>query len=280
MEGKRNKIKEQNRSMFFKIWLRIGIPILTVTIVALVLFANLFLVSVEMLQGSRLKTIGTEGALILSGEDLTDRAQVDEFFRFSSRFHVVWVLFDPEDREAARSDFYSYTEDLEMLARYQEMEENLLGVHEGRSDFFDKPVNVFDYNYWYEERPVPTPQGEYTLYCASVTATWPSQQRVLICLGLVILAVMVVLTLFIARSYYKIYKKQQALEEAYSQKVNALAHDLKTPMMVISGYSENFLAEIQTGKKTHYAEKILENVNKMNAIVEEMLEFTGIRQTG
>ncbi|MDE7476446.1 MAG: hypothetical protein K2M91_00605 [Lachnospiraceae bacterium] len=37
---------------------------------------------------------------------------------------------------------------------------------------------------------------------------------------------------------------------------------------------ENFLAEIQTEKRTHYAEKILENVNKVNTIVEEMLEFT------
>lgn len=275
----RNKVgkKEQNRGIFLRIWLRIGIPMLTVTIVALVLFANLFLVSVELLQGSRLKTVGTEGALILSGKDLTDMAQVEEFFRFSSRFHVVWVLFDSAGRETARSDIYNYTEDLEMLARYQKMEDELLEVHKGKSDFFDKPVNVLDYNYWYEERPVPSPQGEYTLYCASVTATWPSHQRALISLGLVILAVMAVMTLFIARSYYKIYKKQQVLEEAYSQKVNALAHNLKTPMMVISGYSENFLAEIQTEKKLYYTEKILENVNKMNTIVEEMLEFTRTR---
>lgn len=85
---------------------------------------------------------------------------------------------------------------------------------------------------------------------------------------------MFLLTLFIARSYDKLYRKQQAVESAYSQKVNALAHHLKTPMMVISGYSENFLAEIQVGKRVHYAEEILENVKKMSVIVEEMLEFT------
>ena len=67
------------------------------------------------------------------------------------------------------------------------------------------------------------------------------------------------------------------MEADYSGKVNALAHGLKTPMMVISGYSENFLAEVQVEKREHYAEKILENVSKMNGIVEEMLEFTASR---
>ena len=45
-------------------------------------------------------------------------------------------------------------------------------------------------------------------------------------------------------------------------------YNLKTTMMVISGYSENFLAEVRTEKRMHYAEKILENVNKMNMLVE------------
>ena len=119
-----------------------------------------------------------------------------------------------------------------------------------------------------------TPQGEYSLYCAGVSALWLDRGEKLIMMGLGLIAVMVVLTLFIAQSYYKLHKRQKAMESAYSQKVNALAHNLKTPMMVISGYSENFLAEIQTEKRIHYAEKILENVNKMNAVVEEMLEFT------
>lgn len=267
--------KKSNKRMFLKIWLRLAVPILAVTIVALYLVGNLVLGSMELLQGgSRLETIGTEIAWSLSGRDLTEKSAAETLLDLSM-FHMVGILFDPEGREVARTDFYDDAEDSEMIARYQQMEETILNVHTEKSILPNNQVNAFDYNYWYEKRSVPTPQGEYTLYCAGVTATWPEHRNALVCLGMAILATVAVLTLLIAGSYYKIHKKQQAMEAAYSQRVNNLAHNLKTPMMVISGYSENFLAEIQTEKKTHYVERILENVNKMNAIVEEMLEFTG-----
>ncbi len=97
--------------------------------------------------------------------------------------------------------------------------------------------------------------------------------------GAGIFALMALLTVGIARSYYKIYRKQQAVEENFRQQVNTLAHSLKTPMMVISGYSENLLAEIQTEKRAQYTQNLLENVHKMNGLVEEMLEYTARRQT-
>ena len=278
MKGNRKRNNERTKHMFLKIWLRIGIPILAVTVVALFLFGILLLLSVEMVNGGhRVQIIGAELAQILSNTDLTDKAAVENQLDLS-KYHMIGILFDPNGREVARSDFHNDTEDSDRIYEYQKMEDTLLEIHEGKGFLQNNQVHAFEDNYWYDERPVLTPRGEYMLYCAGVTATWHGHQRELIFVALMVLALMVILTIFIALSYYRIHKMQQAMEADYSQKVNVLAHNLKTPMMIISGYSENFLAEIQTDKKTHYAEKILENVNKMNTIVEEMLEFTSTKQ--
>lgn len=268
-----------NRHIFMKIWMRIGIPILAVTIIALYLVLNLCLYSMELLRGSRVEHISVEMALILSNTDLADEVAVEKQLDLLSAYDMVGVLFDPDGREVARSNLYRYTDmEKELMTKYQKMEDTIMKLHAGKEMPGYDQINVFNQNYWYTDGPVSTPQGEYMLYCAGVSALWIDHHDRLIAMGLGILAVMVVLTLFIAMGYDRLRRRQQALEAAYSQKVNALAHNLKTPMTVISGYSENFLAEIQTEKRMHYAEKILENVNKMNAIVEEMLEFTREKQ--
>ncbi|MDE7273966.1 MAG: hypothetical protein K2N95_13055 [Lachnospiraceae bacterium] len=283
MKGNRKRnhkkaIRKENKHMFINIWMRTGIPILAVTITALYFFLNFVLINMELLSGSRVEKISVELALILSKTDLSDEAAVEKKLDLSA-FDMVGVLFDPDGREVARSNWYRYTDMEEgLMTKYQEMEETIIKVHAGKEMNRNNQVYAFDYNYWYAEGPVSTPQGEYSLYCAGVTGSWPRYYSKLTAMGLGIFAVMAALTLFIALSYYNLHRRQQAMETAYGQKVNALAHNLKTPMMVISGYSENFLAEIQTEKRTHYAEKILENVNKMNAIVEEMLEFTRDKQ--
>lgn len=271
-----NITRKRNKHMFIKIWMRIGIPILAVTNIALYLVLNLCLYSMELLRGSRVEHISVELALILSNTDLADEAAVEKQLNLLSNYDMVGVLFDPDGREVARSNLYRYTDiEEDLMMKYQKMVETIMKLHAGKEVPRYNQVNVFDDTYWYTQGPVITPQGEYPLYCAGVSALWLDQGGNLIMMGLGIIAVMVILTLFIALSYDRLHKRQQALEAAYSRKVNALAHNLKTPMMVISGYAENFLAEIQTEKRVHYAEKILENVNKMNATVEEMLEFTG-----
>ena len=71
---KRNDRNTKKEHMFLKIWLRTGLPILLISAAALFLVAGLLLSAVEMLGGQRIGQIGTELALILSKQDLTDRA--------------------------------------------------------------------------------------------------------------------------------------------------------------------------------------------------------------
>lgn len=267
--------KKNDKHMFLRIWLRAGIPILAAMVVVLYILLYFALISIEMINGSRVERISVEMAYRLSNTDMTDKTAIEEQLDSLSDFDMVGILFDRDGSEIARSDADRYMDaGEELIAQYHELEETILEIYTGNDRIRKNQVYAFAPNYWYAESPVWTPQGEYVLYCAGVSSLWQERGGRLVPMGMGIFAAVVILTLCIAWSYYNLYKKQQAMEAAYSQKVNALAHSLKTPMMVISGYSENFLAEIEVEKRMHYAEKILENVNRMNAVVEEILEFT------
>ncbi len=56
--------------------------------------------------------------------------------------------------------------------------------------------------------------------------------------------------------------------------IDAMAHDLKTPMAAISAYAENLSNHIGTDKQDYYAGKIEEKVALMNKMVDDMLAFS------
>lgn len=60
--------------------------------------------------------------------------------------------------------------------------------------------------------------------------------------------------------------------------MNSMAHDLKTPLTVMSGYAENLKENIQTDKREHYADAILENTNYMNGIITDVLGLSKLEE--
>ncbi len=70
---------------------------------------------------------------------------------------------------------------------------------------------------------------------------------------------------------WKTYQRREELEQQRRDTTNAIAHDLKTPLAVISGYAENLVSNVHTEKREHYATRILENARRMDQIVQEML---------
>ncbi|HWQ43735.1 MAG TPA: HAMP domain-containing sensor histidine kinase [Desulfosporosinus sp.] len=84
----------------------------------------------------------------------------------------------------------------------------------------------------------------------------------------------VIVALILAAQTYKTYQKREELEEFRKETTNALAHDLKTPLSIISGYAQNLMENIQTEKREHYAGSIQVNVNRMDKIIREMLELS------
>lgn len=88
------------------------------------------------------------------------------------------------------------------------------------------------------------------------------------------------ITLFITFiTSYTSYLKQKNFYEMdqYRRDItNTMAHDLKSPLMVISGYAENLLEEELDDKPKRFTSSILENVQYMNQIIEKTLELSKV----
>ena len=94
----------------------------------------------------------------------------------------------------------------------------------------------------------------------------------------------VCITVFATAVIYLTRKTRYDRQEYRRNMTNAMAHDLKTPLMAMSGYAENLPANVHTDKRQQYAEAISENVRRMNGMIEQMLEIdrleTGKRRKG
>ncbi|MGN0678252.1 MAG: sensor histidine kinase [Oscillospiraceae bacterium] len=82
------------------------------------------------------------------------------------------------------------------------------------------------------------------------------------------------ISLLLARVKYAELSAHYAVEDYRRDMTNKLAHDLKTPLMVISGYAENLENDVNTDKRLHYTASILENVRSMDSIIANVLELS------
>ena len=72
----------------------------------------------------------------------------------------------------------------------------------------------------------------------------------------------------------KVVKTQLTQEEKRVEVTNALAHDIKTPLFIISGYAQNLKEDVNTEKREHYCDRIIERTNEINELVHKMLDFS------
>ncbi len=88
------------------------------------------------------------------------------------------------------------------------------------------------------------------------------------------------LALILAKLSYAQLKAHYRMEDYRKNLMNTMAHDLKSPLMSISGYAENLANNMAPDKQEHYANAILENVQYMNGIVESVLALSKTEQFG
>lgn len=86
------------------------------------------------------------------------------------------------------------------------------------------------------------------------------------------------IALVIAKGFARTMRKEQELICRQRDYTNALAHDLKTPLMAISGYAENLQSNVNPEKQEHYYEAIQSNVHYMNRLITDMLNLAGLQR--
>jgi len=148
--------------------------------------------------------------------------------------------------------------------------------------------SVYMVNYGYGKRDIfsinissvmPIETGEYEMFLVMAMndnlfdilidlITW----KVIIECFIIVILIAIVLALL---KWTKL-KAQYDMEDYRRGMTGAMAHDLKSPLMAISGYAENLKNNIHTEKRSHYAEAISQNVTYMNSIIENVLELSKI----
>lgn len=96
----------------------------------------------------------------------------------------------------------------------------------------------------------------------AIIATW---------IGIALLSTLV--SLAIAYVLYRSYKSVYDMEQYRRTTSNAMAHDLKSPLAVISLYAENLKAGTNPEKNQYYMDGILDEVRQMNTQVATILDM-------
>lgn len=79
---------------------------------------------------------------------------------------------------------------------------------------------------------------------------------------------------------YKIQKRYYELDQYRKRTTDILAHDLKTPLTAILGYTENLEKQTHPEKAEYYLHSIKENVGYMNDLTEKVLDLGRVEKDG
>ena len=101
---------------------------------------------------------------------------------------------------------------------------------------------------------------------------------VMIIIALIYLFIDAGFVLIISKISYEKLKGFYRNEDYRKALMSSMAHDLKTPLTVMSGYAENLKENVQTEKREHYADAILENTNYMNGIITDVLGLAKLEE--
>ncbi len=83
-----------------------------------------------------------------------------------------------------------------------------------------------------------------------------------------------IITLILIIMMCKMMKAQLVEEEKRSELTNALAHDIKTPLFIISGYAQNLKENVNNDKRDHYCDRIIDKTQEVNSLIHKMLELS------
>lgn len=101
-----------------------------------------------------------------------------------------------------------------------------------------------------------------------------SYEETIILYVIIVFVISIVAGVFLSCIKYIRLKSAYAMEDYRRTLMDSMAHDLKSPLMAISGYAENLKENVNTDKKDYYAVAIIDNAQYMNNIIDNVLELS------
>ncbi len=120
--------------------------------------------------------------------------------------------------------------------------------------------------------------ARYEIYYLAFYDFWQEYlPRLLFYTGIIFLTELLIAAL-IAKIMHMKHRKAYEMNEYRRTLTAALAHDLKSPLTIISGYAENLRENIHTEKRESYADAILENTQYMDKIIADVLDLAKLER--
>lgn len=88
------------------------------------------------------------------------------------------------------------------------------------------------------------------------------------------LAAMLAMSVILAFALLRVWRKQERVEQARRDTTAALAHELKTPLAVLSATAELLSGDMAQDKRAHYLDVIQQQAQRMDGSVRRMLELS------
>ena len=88
------------------------------------------------------------------------------------------------------------------------------------------------------------------------------------------LAAMLTMSAILAFALLRVWRKQERVEQARRDTTAALAHELKTPLAVLSATAELLSGDMAQDKRAHYLDVIQQQAQRMDGSVRRMLELS------
>ena len=120
---------------------------------------------------------------------------------------------------------------------------------------------------------------KYTFYCIWQYSPLKTAVKALVPLYAGTAALMLALTVILSFALLRVWRKQERVEQVRRETTAALAHELKTPLSVLSATAELLGDNLAPEKQAHYLDVIQQQAQRMDGSVRHMLELSRL-ETG
>lgn len=152
--------------------------------------------------------------------------------------------------------------------------------YQAEEEFYNELANEVLYNYEEEERIAEFLESNKYLekqigvkYVKRINLLECTKDTLILGISAIFLFFLII-GIILTVMMYKVIKTQLIEEEKRRETTNALAHDIKTPLFIISGYAQNLKDNVNPDKNNHYIDRIIERVGEVNELVHKMLDFS------